>query len=106
LARLTFPQFAESVLQFTRRVALTPSADAIVQRIEMIATRDLGIPAGQIQAEVEDGYVVLTGRVEHPEQVRRLVTRAQRVRGVRQVENLLDLPGAPARKRLVLRKAG
>ena len=42
--------------------------------------------------------IVLRGQLERPEQTNAVEAAVRRVPGVRDVENLLHLPGTPARK--------
>jgi hypothetical protein len=56
------------------------------------------VPKGQINVNVENGVVVLRGEVDSWDMVDDLVGRARSVQGVRDVENLLHLPGQPLRR--------
>lgn len=53
-------------------------------------------PKGDVNVNVEGGVVYLRGEVEKPELIDDLVQRARNVQGVREVENLLHLPGTEA----------
>jgi gas vesicle protein len=74
-----------------------PENDAVlVSKVESEVLGDPDLPKGSININAEDGIVVLRGQVERPEQGRRLEKAVRKVEGVRDVENLLHLPGAPA----------
>lgn len=49
-----------------------------------------------VNVSAADGVVMLNGQLERPEQIEALVAQVRRVRGVRDVENSLHLPGTPA----------
>ncbi|MDQ4130812.1 MAG: BON domain-containing protein, partial [Actinomycetota bacterium] len=53
-------------------------------------------PKGSILVDAHDGVVALRGQVEDAEQRGALVESVRRVEGVRDVEDLLHLPGEPA----------
>ena len=44
----------------------------------------------------EEGIVILRGQVDSPELIRDLEKKTRKVHGVKDVENLLHLPGAQA----------
>ncbi|MBD0330805.1 MAG: BON domain-containing protein [Thermoleophilia bacterium] len=69
---------------------------ALAAKVETIIFRDPDVPKGQINVNVQDGIVQLRGEVPSPEMVDELVEQARSVEGVRDVENLLHLPGTPA----------
>jgi osmotically-inducible protein OsmY len=64
--------------------------------VETELFRPADVPKGQINVNVENGVVVLRGEVDSWDMVDDLVGRAREVQGVRDVENLLHLPGQPA----------
>src|SRR5918999_3902180 len=68
----------------------------LAQKVQSEIFRDADVPKGQINVNAEDGIVVLRGEVERPELIEELVERTRNVQGVRDVENLLHLPGTPA----------
>jgi osmotically-inducible protein OsmY len=68
----------------------------LAQKVQSEIFRDVDVPKGQIDVNAEDGIVVLRGEVERPELMEDLVERTRKVRGVRDVQNLLHLPGTPA----------
>jgi osmotically-inducible protein OsmY len=53
-------------------------------------------PKGDVNVNVQDGVVQLRGEVQQSELIDDLVDRARSVQGVRDVENLMHLPGTPA----------
>jgi osmotically-inducible protein OsmY len=64
--------------------------------VETIVFRDPAVPKGDLNINAENGTVFLRGQVESSELVEELGKRVRRISGVRQVENLLHLPGMPA----------
>lgn len=78
--------------------AVRPSADVelddatLVDRVESIVFRDRDVPKGQINLNAENGVVFLRGQVDHPELGDELEARVRKVRGVKEVENLLHTP--------------
>ena len=68
----------------------------LAQKVQSEIFRDPDVPKGQINVNAEDGVVVLRGEVERPELMEELVARTRKVQGVRDVQNLLHLPGTPA----------
>jgi osmotically-inducible protein OsmY len=68
----------------------------LAQKVQSEIFRDADVPKGQINVNAEDGIVVLRGEVERPELIEELVERTRQVQGVREVQNLMHLPGTPA----------
>ena len=68
----------------------------LTHKVETEIFRPAEVPKGQINVNVENGVVVLRGEVDSWDMVDDLVGRARGVQGVRDVENLLHLPGQPA----------
>ena len=68
----------------------------LVRKVETEIFRGPDVPKGQINVSAADGVVALRGEVDRPELIGDLVTRTRRIQGVRDVENLLHLPGTPA----------
>ena len=58
--------------------------------------RDEGAPKGDVNVNAENGVIYLRGEVESKEESEELATNARRIKGVRDVVNLLHLPGEPA----------
>ena len=54
------------------------------------------VPKGQINVNAQNGIVQLRGEVERPELIETLVDQTRKVHGVREVENLLHVPGTEA----------
>ena len=69
---------------------------AIARKVESEIFRDPEVPKGQINVSVHDGIVELRGEVPQPEMIDDLVAKARSVPEVKEVENLLHLPGTPA----------
>jgi hypothetical protein len=65
----------------------------LADKVQSEVFRDPRLPKGDVNVNVEQGRVVLRGQVDSPELVEELERRVRRVVGVREVENLLHLPG-------------
>jgi osmotically-inducible protein OsmY len=61
----------------------------LVDRVESIVFRERDVPKGQINLNAENGVVFLRGQVDRAELVADLEARVRKVRGVKDVENLL-----------------
>ena len=68
----------------------------LVDKVESIVFRKHDVPKGQININAENGVVFLRGQVEDPGLVEALETRVRKVRGVKDVENLLHTSEPPA----------
>ena len=68
----------------------------LVDNVESIVFRKHDVPKGQININAENGVVFLRGQVEDPGLVETLETRVRKVRGVKDVENLLHTSEPPA----------
>jgi hypothetical protein len=71
--------------------------ETLAHKVETELFRDADVPKGQINVNAQDGVVQLRGEVPNPDLIDELVSRARSVQGVKEVENLLHLPGEPAR---------
>jgi osmotically-inducible protein OsmY len=69
----------------------------LADKVRSEVFRDPALPKGDVNVNVEEGRVVLRGQVESPELVEELERRVRKVVGVRDVENLLHLPGTEPR---------
>jgi osmotically-inducible protein OsmY len=76
-----------------------PDDVTLARKVETEIFRGPEIPKGKINVNAENGIVVLRGEAETPEMIEDLARKAKEVHGVRDVENLLHVPGAlpPAR---------
>ena len=80
-----------------RRAPKLPADDvALAHKVETEVFRRARVPKGLIDVNAEDGAIFLRGVVERQEDIARVEAVAQRIAGVRRVENLLHLPGTPA----------
>ena len=73
-----------------------PDDVTLARKVETEIFRDAEVPKGQINVNAEDGVVYLRGEVEQPDMIEELESKARDVQGVREVENLLHLPGQEA----------
>jgi hypothetical protein len=74
-----------------------PDDVTLAHKVESIVFRDPKFPKGQISINAEQGAVFLRGQVDRPELIHELEQAVRKVPGVHGVENLLHLPGTPAR---------
>jgi hypothetical protein len=83
----------------SRVLARTGSAETddltLLDRVESEVFRDPAIPKGEINVMVVDGKAVLRGQVAEP-QIGAIEAAVRKVVGVKDVENLLHVPGTPA----------
>ena len=77
-----------------------PDDVTLARKVETEIFRGPDAPKGQVDVNAEDGVVYLRGELESPELIDELVSAAQKVQGVRGVENLLHVPGAPAPQKI------
>jgi hypothetical protein len=75
---------------------LPPDDVALAHKVQTELFRRARVPKGRIDVNAEDGAVFLRGVVERHEDIARVEAVAERITGVRRVENLLHLPGTPA----------
>jgi gas vesicle protein len=68
----------------------------LTSKVESELFRDPSVPKGQINVNAQEGVVQLRGEVESRELIDDLVDRTRKIHGVRDVENLLHVPGTRA----------
>jgi BON domain len=68
----------------------------LVHKVESELFRDRTIPKGEISINADRGILVLRGELADQRQILSTERAARKVAGVREVENLLHLPGVPA----------
>lgn len=74
-----------------------PENDQVLaHKVESELYQGADFPKGQININAESGLVVLRGQVESPDQISDIERKVRTIAGVRDVENLLHLPGTPA----------
>jgi osmotically-inducible protein OsmY len=73
-----------------------PDDVTLARKVESEIFSDAEVPKGQINVNAEEGKVVLRGEVESAEMIEELVSKARKVQGVQEVENLLHMPGQAA----------
>ena len=69
----------------------------LAHKVETEIFRPVGAPKGSVDVNAVDGVVWLRGQVNRLEQLHELEERARDVVGVKEVRNLLHLPGTPPR---------
>jgi osmotically-inducible protein OsmY len=70
-----------------------PNDATLAQKVETEIFRDADVPKGQINVNAEDGVVVLRGQVDEPDLIKELEKKTRKVQGVKDVQNLLHVPG-------------
>lgn len=74
-----------------------PANDAtLADKVESEIVTRLDYPKGSINVNAEEGVVYLRGQVENPDQINDIEKEVRKLAGVRDVANLLHLPGQPA----------
>ena len=73
-----------------------PDDVTLARQVESEIFGDADVPKGQINVNAEEGKVVLRGEVVSAEMIEELVSKARKVQGVQEVENLLHTPGQAA----------
>jgi hypothetical protein len=68
----------------------------LARKVESELYRRVHVPKGRISINAEDGFVFLRGVLERPEDIDRIGAATRQIAGVREVENLIHLPGTPA----------
>ncbi len=68
----------------------------LAHKVESVLFRDPAVPKERISVNAEDGTVFLRGQIDRPELIHDLEEAVRKIAGVRDVENLLHLPGEPA----------
>ena len=79
------------------REAQTPSDVALADRVESELFRDPHIPKGDLNIDAVGGVVMVRGQIERPETIDEIEERVRRIPGVKDVRNLMHLPGTPSR---------
>jgi BON domain len=77
------------------RQSAPPDDVTLAHKVETEIFRPVGAPKGSVDVNAVDGVVWLRGQVNGLEQMHELEERARHVVGVKEVRNLLHLPGTP-----------
>ena len=65
-------------------------------KVETEIFRAADSPKGRVSVNAQHGIVQLRGEVDSPDLIDELVEKTRKIHGVREVENLLHVPGSPA----------
>ena len=68
----------------------------LARKVESELYRRARVPKGHISINAEDGFVFLRGVMDRQEDIERIEVATRQIEGVREVENLIHLPGTPA----------
>ena len=96
IARFGFDRAGGLARRVTNRGSVKDLDDVtLARKVETEIFRGEGAPKGKVDVNVQEGVVQLRGEVDAMEMIDDLVGKARKVQGVREVENLLHLPGTP-----------
>lgn len=73
-----------------------PDDATLAHKVESEIFRPADAPKATVNVNAENGVVFLRGEVESPDLIEELEAKVRAVQGVKDVENLLHLPGQPA----------
>lgn len=68
----------------------------LARKVESELYRRARVPKGHISINAEEGFVFLRGVLDRQEDIERIEVATRQIEGVREVENLIHLPGTPA----------
>jgi hypothetical protein len=68
----------------------------LARKVESELYRRARVPKGHISINAEDGFVFLRGVLDRQDDIERVELATRQIDGVRDVENLIHLPGTPA----------
>jgi hypothetical protein len=68
----------------------------LARKVESEIYRRARVPKGHISINAEDGFVFLRGVMDRQDDIERVELATRQIKGVRDVENLIHLPGTPA----------
>jgi osmotically-inducible protein OsmY len=68
----------------------------LARKVESELYRRARVPKGHISINAEEGLVFLRGVMDRQEDIARIELATRQIEGVRDVENLIHLPGTPA----------
>jgi osmotically-inducible protein OsmY len=83
----------------TRHLAERPKSYddvTLVNKVESEVFRFQEIPKGKLNVDAVNGIVTFRGQIERPEIIAEIIEKTREVEGVRQIENLMHLPGTEA----------
>ena len=89
--------FARRTLNAARPRHREPFDDVtLARKVESELYRRARVSKGHISINAEDGFVFLRGVMDRQEDIERIAVATRQIEGVREVENLIHLPGTPA----------
>jgi BON domain-containing protein len=94
--RATIYGLFQKARHLPHRPAPAASDQMVTDRILSQAFRDLDVPLGRINVNVEEGVAVLHGALDRAEQIHKVEAAVKKIAGVRGVESYLHLPSTPA----------
>ncbi len=86
---------AQKAAAAVRDSAPPPNDETLKHKVQSDVIGPSNIPSGQINVDVSEGIVALRGQVDHRETMQELHAKVRKIEGVRDVQNLLHLPGEP-----------
>jgi BON domain len=89
--------FARRTLNAARPRHRGPFDDVtLARKVESELYRRARVGKGHLSINAEDGFVFLRGVMDRQEDIERIDAATRQIEGVREVENLIHLPGTPA----------
>src|SRR5205814_9864782 len=80
----------QKATHFSEQEKPQPDDVTLARKVESEIFRDADVPKGKINVNAENGKIVLRGEVDSDEMIDDLVSKARKVQGVQDVENLLQ----------------
>jgi BON domain len=88
---------ARRTVNAARRRRREPFDDVtLARKVESELYGRVRVPKGRISINAEDGFVFLRGVLDRQEDIDSIGAATRQIAGVRQVQNLIHLPGTPA----------
>jgi hypothetical protein len=69
---------------------------SLTRKVESELYRRVQVPKGHISINAEEGLVFLRGVMDRQQDIERIEVATRQIAGVREVQNLIHLPGTPA----------
>lgn len=88
--------FAKKATHLKEEEKSQPDDVTLARKVETEIFRDAEVPKGEINVNAENGVVFLRGEVEKPDMIAALEAKTRKVQGVKEVHNLLHVPGEEA----------
>lgn len=87
---------AQKAAAAARKQDVPPNDETLKDKVQSEVLGPANVPTGKVNVDVSDGIVALRGEVGDRTTRQELDVKVRRIEGVREVQNLLHLPGEPA----------